>query len=197
MTVLPRGRGGLTTDRRYPGRFGSGRFVTLAAAAVVLAVVGGCSSKQSGAAGQGGGSGASGIGENGLGANGSGSLNQFQKGSLGAGGQGPLSDIHFDYNDYSIRAQDGEILKTNANWLTKNTGSRVQIEGHCDNRGSEEYNIALGAKRAQAAKDYLETLGIGADRMSTISYGKELPVCTEDTDECWAQNRRDHFVVQQ
>jgi len=198
MTVLPRGRGGwMTNGRRYPGRFVSGRFATLAAAALVLAVVGGCSSKQSGAAGQGGGSGASGIGENGLGANGSGSLNQFQKGSLGAGGQGPLSDIHFEYNDYSIRAQDGEILKTNANWLTKNNGARVQIEGHCDNRGSEEYNIALGAKRAQAAKDYLETLGIGADRMSTISYGKELPICNEDTDECWGQNRRDHFVVQQ
>ena len=76
-------------------------------------------------------------------------------------------------------------------------GTRIQIEGHCDDRGSEEYNIALGAKRAQAAKDYLETLGVTADRMSTISYGKELPVCTEDTDECWAQNRRDHFVVQQ
>jgi peptidoglycan-associated lipoprotein len=197
MTVLPRGRGGwVTNGRRYPGQFAFGRFATLAAAALVLAIVGGCSSKQSGAAGQGG-AGASGIGENGLGANGSGSLNQFQKGTLGQNGQGPLSDIHFDYNDYSIRAQDGEILKTNANWLTKNTGSRVQIEGHCDNRGSEEYNIALGAKRAQAAKDYLETLGVGADRMSTISYGKELPICNEDTDECWAQNRRDHFVVQQ
>jgi peptidoglycan-associated lipoprotein len=196
MTVLPRGRGGLTTDGRYPGRFGSARFVTLAAAALVLAIVGGCSSKKSGAEGQGG-AGASGIGENGLGANGNSSLNQFQKGSLGAGGQGPLSDIHFDYNDYSIRAQDGEILKHNADWLIKNTGSRVQIEGHCDNRGSEEYNIALGAKRAQAAKDYLETLGVGADRMSTISYGKELPICNEDTDECWGQNRRDHFVVQQ
>jgi peptidoglycan-associated lipoprotein len=197
MTVLPRGRGGwVTNGRRYPGQFVSGRFATLAAAALVLAIVGGCSSKQSGAAGQGG-AGASGIGENGLGANGSGSLNQFQKGTLGQNGQGPLSDIHFDYNDYSIRAQDGEILKTNANWLTKNTGSRVQIEGHCDNRGSEEYNIALGAKRAQVAKDYLETLGVGADRMSTISYGKELPICNEDTDECWGQNRRDHFVVQQ
>ena len=198
MTVLPRGRGGwVTNGRRYPGRFVSGRFATLAAAALVLAVVGGCSSKQSGAAGQGGGSGASGIGENGLGPNGSSSLQALQKGTLGQNGQGPVSDIHFEYNDYSIRAQDGEILKTNANWLTKNTGSRVQIEGHCDNRGSEEYNIALGAKRAQAAKDYLETLGIGADRMSTISYGKELPICNEDTDECWGQNRRDHFVVQQ
>lgn len=190
MTVLPRGRGGLVDNSRR------GRLIAVAAAAIVLAMVAGCSSKQSGTgAGQGGGAG--GIGENGLGPNGSSSLNQFQKGTLGSSVQGPLSDIHFDYNDYSVREQDGEILKTNADWMTKNSTARVQIEGHCDNRGSEEYNIALGAKRAQAAKDYLETLGVTADRMSTISYGKELPLCTEDTDECWAQNRRDHFVVQQ
>jgi peptidoglycan-associated lipoprotein len=171
----------------------------MVAAAMALAIVAGCSSKQSGAGtgAQLSPSGPGGIGENGLGANGSSSLNQFQKGTLGANGQGPLSDIHFDYNDYSVTAQDGEILKSNADWLSKNSASHVQIEGHCDDRGSEEYNIALGAKRAQAAKDYLQTLGIGSDRMSTISYGKELPVCTEETDECWAENRRDHFVVQQ
>jgi peptidoglycan-associated lipoprotein len=192
MTVLPRGRGGMVNDGQ---RFGL--FAALAATAIVLALVAGCSSKQSGAGAGGNAGGPGGIGENGLGANGSSSLNQFQKGTLGANGQGPLSDIHFDYNDYSVRAQDGEILKSNADWMSKNSVARVQIEGHCDNRGSEEYNIALGAKRAQAAKDYLETLGITADRMSTISYGKELPICTEDTDECWAQNRRDHFVVQQ
>jgi peptidoglycan-associated lipoprotein len=193
MTLLPRGRGGLVDNGRRLGRLTS-----MVAAAMMLAMVAGCSSKQSGAgAGAGGPGGPGGIGENGLGPNGSSSLNRFQKGTLDANGQGPLSDIHFDYNDYSVRAQDGEILKSNADWITKNSGTRIQIEGHCDDRGSEEYNIALGAKRAQAAKDYLETLGIAADRMSTISYGKELPVCTEDTDECWAQNRRDHFVVQQ
>lgn len=193
MTLLPRGRGGLVDNGRRLGRLTS-----MVAAAMMLAMVAGCSSKQSGAgAGAGGPGGAGGIGENGLGPNGSSSLNRFQKGTLDANGQGPLSDIHFDYNDYSVRAQDGEILKSNADWITKNSGTRIQIEGHCDDRGSEEYNIALGAKRAQAAKDYLETLGIAADRMSTISYGKELPVCTEETDECWAQNRRDHFVVQQ
>jgi peptidoglycan-associated lipoprotein len=193
MTLLPRGRGGLVDNGRRLGRLTS-----MVAAAMMLAMVAGCSSKQSGAgAGAGGPGGSGGIGENGLGPNGSSSLNRFQKGTLDANGQGPLSDIHFDYNDYSVRAQDGEILKSNADWITKNSGTRIQIEGHCDDRGSEEYNIALGAKRAQAAKDYLETLGIAADRMSTISYGKELPVCTEDTDECWAQNRRDHFVVQQ
>src|ERR1700687_2625801 len=191
MTLLPHGRGGLVDDGRRLGRFAA-----IAAAAMMLAMVAGCSSKQSGAgAGTPGGPG--GIGTNELGANGGTSLERFKTGQLGANGQGPLSDIHFDYNDYSVRAQDGEILKSNADWMGKNSAARVQIEGHCDNRGSEEYNIALGAKRAQAAKDYLETLGVTADRMSTISYGKELPVCTEDTDECWAQNRRDHFVVQQ
>ena len=189
MTLLPHGRGGLVDDGRRLGRFAA-----IAAAAMMLAMVAGCSSKQSGAgAGTPGGPG--GIGTNELGANGGTSLERFKRGQLGA--NGPLSDIHFDYNDYSVRAQDGEILKSNADWMGKNSAARVQIEGHCDNRGSEEYNIALGAKRAQAAKDYLETLGVTADRMSTISYGKELPVCTEDTDECWAQNRRDHFVVQQ
>ncbi len=192
MTVLRRGRGGWVDNGRRLERFG---VVAVAAFALAL-LAAGCSSKQSGA-GAGGNPGPSGIGENGLGPNGTSSLNQFKTGTLGQNGQGPLGDVHFDYNDYSIRAQDGEILKANADWLTKNSGARVQIEGHCDNRGSEEYNIALGAKRAQAAKDYLATLGIAADRMSTISYGKELPICTEDTDECWAQNRRDHFVVQQ
>jgi len=191
MTLLPRGRGGLVDDGRRLGRFAA-----IAAAAIMLAMVAGCSSKQSGAGAGAGNTGPGGLNENGMGPNGS-SLSKFQKGTLGANEQGPLSDIHFDYNDYSVRAQDGEILKSNADWMGKNSAARVQIEGHCDNRGSEEYNIALGAKRAQAAKDYLETLGVTADRMSTISYGKELPVCTEDTDECWAQNRRDHFVVQQ
>jgi peptidoglycan-associated lipoprotein len=192
MTLLPRGRGGLVDNGRR-----ASRFTAMAAAAMMIAMVAGCSSKQSGAGAGQGNTGPGEIGQNGLGPNGSSSLNQFQKGTLGANGQGPLSDIHFDYNDYSVRAQDGEILKSNADWMTKNSGTHVQIEGHCDDRGSEEYNIALGAKRAQAAKDYLQTLGVGADRMSTISYGKELPVCTEETDECWAQNRRDHFVVQQ
>jgi peptidoglycan-associated lipoprotein len=163
------------------------------AAALALA---GCSSKNNnaGGAGEGGmGAGQPGIGQEGM--NGSSSLTQFQKGSIGSGG--PLSDIHFDYDDYTVRTQDGEILKSNADWMQKNGGTRVQIEGHCDDRGSEEYNIALGAKRAQAAKDYLVTLGISGDRLSTISYGKELPVCNDESEDCWQQNRRDHFVVSQ
>lgn len=124
-------------------------------------------------------------------------LKQFQSGALGApgAGAGPLQDIHFAFNDYTIQPQDGAVLKHDADWLMAHPKTRVQAEGHCDERGSEDYNIALGAKRAQAAKDYLVTLGIPASRISTISYGKELPLCSEHAESCWARNRRDHFVV--
>jgi peptidoglycan-associated lipoprotein len=168
------------------------RRIGLAATILALALAG-CSSKQPPGAGEGGpGSNLSGLVQEGMSGS---SLSQFQKGKLGSGEQGPLSDIHFDFNDYTVRPQDGEILHSNADWLQKNPDRRVQIEGHCDERGSEEYNIALGAKRAQAAKEYLHTLGVAGDRMSTISYGKELPLCTEHTEDCWAENRRDHFAV--
>jgi len=166
------------------------------AVVVVALALGGCSSKQK-KPGEGAGGPGSGMGEGGIGGAGGSSLGALQNGTLGANGQGPLADIHFDYNESTIRSQDGEVLKANADWLTKHPGSRVQIEGHCDDRGSEEYNIALGARRAQAAKDYLATLGVSGERMSTISYGKELPLCSEETDDCWAQNRRDHFAVSQ
>jgi peptidoglycan-associated lipoprotein len=165
--------------------------------AVILAIaLAGCSSKKPPAAGEGtAGANAGGLGQEGMGGTGGSSLSEFQKGKLGSGEQGPLSDIHFDYNDYTVRQQDSDILHSNADWLQKNPDRHVQIEGHCDERGSEEYNIALGAKRAQAAKEYLETLGVSGDRMSTISYGKELPLCTDHTEDCWAQNRRAHFAI--
>jgi peptidoglycan-associated lipoprotein len=166
------------------------------AAAIFAVALAGCSSKNPSSTGQGGpGANPGVLGQEGMGGAGGSSLSQFQKGKLGSGEQGPLADIHFDYNDYTVREQDGEILRSNADWLQKNPDRRVQIEGHCDERGSEEYNIALGAKRAQAAKEYLQTLGIAGDRMSTISYGKELPLCTEHTEDCWGENRRDHFAV--
>jgi peptidoglycan-associated lipoprotein len=189
MTAIPRGRGGWPSKRR----------AALAAAALLAAVglLAGCSSKKTAPAGAGGS--AAGLNEQGVGAAGSSSsLAQFQRGKLGAGGTaGPLTDIHFDFDDYAVRPQDSAILRRNAQWVTSHGGPPVQIEGHCDQRGSEEYNIALGAKRAQATKDYLATLGVPADRLSTISYGKELPLCTEQTDDCYAQNRRAHFVVLQ
>lgn len=166
------------------------------AAVFVMACVGlavsGCSSKK--AQGAGPGTTPANIGkEKGIGET---SLQQLQSGTLGGGGQqGPLHDIHFGFNDYTIDPQDGSVLKSNADWLMAHPKARVQVEGHCDERGSEDYNIALGAKRAQAAKDYLVTLGIPDSRISTISYGKELPICSEHEETCWAQNRRDHFFV--
>jgi peptidoglycan-associated lipoprotein len=130
------------------------------------------------------------MNENGTGPGGDQNID-FGQGHIG----GPLSDIHFGYNDSTINDQDGSVLKSNASWLQAHPQTKVQVEGYCDERGSEEYNIALGAKRAQAGKDYLATLGISESRMSTISYGKELPVCTEHDESCWSQNRRDHFMV--
>ena len=169
--------------------------MAIAFAVAASLVMDGCASKRGQPSGAGAGGGPGALGEQGLGSNKS-SLEQFQKGTLGGEG-GPLSDIHFDYNDVTVRPQDGEILRTNANWLSAHAKTHVQVEGHCDERGSEEYNIALGAKRAQAAKDYLVTLGVAADRLSTISYGKELPLCTEHNESCWERNRRAHFVVAQ
>jgi peptidoglycan-associated lipoprotein len=168
----------------------------LGLAAIFALALTGCSSKNAASTAPGGpGTNPGGLGQEGVGGAGGSSLSQFQKGKLGTGEQGPLADIHFEYNDYTVRQEDGGILRSNADWLQKNPDRRLQIEGHCDERGSEEYNIALGAKRAQAAKEYLQTLGIPPDRMSTISYGKELPLCTEHTEDCWAENRRDHFAV--
>ncbi len=188
MTHVRRGRGGWVNSGRSAARFGA-----LAVLGVTLALAG-CSSKSTKPVGAEAGAGGAGLGESGQGGS---SLGQLQKGTLGSEGSGPLSDIHFAYNAYTIEPQDGSVLKSNASWLQSHPQTHVQVEGHCDERGSEEYNIALGAKRAQAAKDYLVTLGISGSRISTISYGKELPLCTEHDESCWSQNRRDHFVVSQ
>jgi peptidoglycan-associated lipoprotein len=103
--------------------------------------------------------------------------------------------VSFDFDSAALSEPARATLRTNADWLKANAGARVQIEGHCDERGTAEYNMALGAKRAQAAMDYLATLGIAATRLSTISYGEEIPMCKEKTEECWARNRRARFVV--
>jgi peptidoglycan-associated lipoprotein len=108
----------------------------------------------------------------------------------------PLKEIYFDFDGYGLRADARATLKANGDWLKANPSAVVQIEGHCDERSTAEYNLALGAKRAQAAKAYLATLGIAAERLSTISYGEELPQCTEHTEECWQKNRRARFVIQ-
>jgi len=109
--------------------------------------------------------------------------------------EGPLKDIHFNFDSAALSEEARSTLRTDADWLKANATARIQIEGHCDDRGTAEYNMALGAKRAQAAMDYLATLGIAANRMSTISYGEEIPVCKENNEACWAKNRRARFVV--
>ena len=188
MIRVQRGRGGWVSSGGKLAR------VVAAVSLCAMLALAGCSSKKTQGVGEGN---PNGLGEGGVNGSSTSSLEQMQKGTLGQGQNGPLTDIHFAYNEYTIQPQDGSILRGNASWLQKNAGSRVQVEGHCDDRGSEEYNIALGAKRAQAAKEYLVTLGIPGDRISTISYGKELPLCTEHDESCWSQNRRDHFAVNQ
>ena len=124
---------------------------------------------------------------------GGGSLDDLQKG--GTAGSGPLKDVLFAFDQSDLSADARSILKGNSDWLNKNPAAQVQIEGHCDERGTVEYNLALGSKRAQASKDYLETLGIPANRLSMISYGEEIPVCRENNDSCWEKNRRARFIV--
>ena len=124
---------------------------------------------------------------------GEGSLEQYRRGTLGD--EGPLRDVHFDYDSYELKGEARDVLRSNADWIRQNGSGRVEIEGHCDSRGTIEYNLALGAKRASAVRDYLVGLGVPADRLSTISYGKELPLCTEENEACWTQNRRGHSVV--
>ena len=123
------------------------------------------------------------------------SLDALRSGESATGG--PLKDIGFNFDSAALSENARATLKANADWLKSNPASRVQIEGHCDERGAADYNMALGAKRAQAAMDYLTTLGIAANRLSTISYGEEIPVCKDKTEECWAKNRRARFVVSQ
>jgi peptidoglycan-associated lipoprotein len=105
-----------------------------------------------------------------------------------------LNNIYFDFDRYNIRPGDAEILKKNLDWFKANSSTKVRIEGNCDERGTVEYNLALGQKRADAAKNYLTGLGVDGSKLDTISYGKERPVCTEHNEGCWAQNRRDAFV---
>lgn len=107
---------------------------------------------------------------------------------------GLFSDIHFEFNNYDIRAEARPTLKAVADHLTKDSSLKVLIEGHCDERGTSEYNLALGDGRAKATRDYLVSLGIPSARIETMSYGEEKPVCTDQTEECWAKNRRGHFI---
>jgi peptidoglycan-associated lipoprotein len=106
-----------------------------------------------------------------------------------------LKDIHFDFDKYDIRPADASILKENAELLKKYPKVKIQIEGHCDERGTNEYNLALGERRATSTKKYLISLGISSDRISTISYGEERPLDPGHNEEAWAKNRRAHTII--
>jgi len=106
-----------------------------------------------------------------------------------------LKEVYFDFDKYDIRAEDAKTLDANAAWLKSNADNLVLIEGHCDERGTNEYNLALGERRAKATMNYLVSQGIQANRITIISYGEERPVCNEKTEACWAKNRRANFLV--
>ena len=107
----------------------------------------------------------------------------------------PLKDVFYQFDSVELAPEAQEILQKNAEWLKANPKVRVEVEGHCDDIGAAEYNLALGAKRAQVAKEFLVSQGIAAERLVTISYGKEAPACFEHTEECRVQNRRARFVI--
>ena len=104
-------------------------------------------------------------------------------------------NINFDFDKSELKPEARAILVKKAEWLRNHEEFSVRIEGHCDERGTNEYNLALGDRRADSAKAFLVDLGIAASRLTTISYGEERPLCMQQTEECWAKNRRGHFVV--
>lgn len=109
--------------------------------------------------------------------------------------EAPLQMIHFDYDRYAIREDARPTLEGNAAWMKKFSSTKVLIEGHCDERGTEEYNLALGEKRAKATFDYLSSLGVSPDRMKVISYGKSQPLDTGHNETAWQKNRRAQFLI--
>jgi len=106
-----------------------------------------------------------------------------------------LESIYFDFDSYILTDKSREILSRNAESMKKNSSINIQVAGHCDERGSDEYNLALGEKRAKAAMNYISTLGVPASRLSIISYGKEKPADPGQDEAAWAKNRRDEFIV--
>jgi peptidoglycan-associated lipoprotein len=107
----------------------------------------------------------------------------------------PLDTVFFDYDSAEIRSDARSVLQRNADWMRMWPSTRVRVGGHCDERGTNEYNLSLGEERASAARDYLVGLGIAGDRIATVSRGEESPSCRDSTESCWAQNRRGQFTV--
>jgi len=166
-----------------------------------------------GAIGSGGGAGAGGTGAGGVGSTGAGGAGAGGAGAGGAAATGTtipslpspkefvesaaLRDVYFDFDRYDVRAGDKGTLDENAKWLKSNQSALLLIEGHADERGTNEYNLALGERRAKATRDYLVSVGVDAGRITVIGYGEERPTCTEKAEGCWAKNRRAHFLVKQ
>jgi peptidoglycan-associated lipoprotein len=109
--------------------------------------------------------------------------------------QGLVGDVYFDFDQADLRADARQRLEQNAQFMRQHPEYTYSIEGHCDDRGTNEYNLALGQRRAETTKDYLVSLGIQGSSLRTISYGEERPVCTEQSETCWQRNRRAHFVI--
>ena len=106
-----------------------------------------------------------------------------------------LRDVLFGYDSWTISDEGRQALNRDADWMKSNPGALVKVEGHCDERGTSAYNLVLGEKRAKAARNYLVELGVGANRLSVVSYGKERPFCNEHAESCYQQNRRGHLVL--
>lgn len=111
------------------------------------------------------------------------------------GKEGMFADILFDYDKYDVRESYKAEMQSVYSWMTKNSSATLSIEGHCDERGTNEYNLALGDRRAKSVKDFLVSFGVPSSRMETISYGEEKPACNDQSEECWAKNRRAHLVI--
>ena len=107
----------------------------------------------------------------------------------------PMKDVHFDFDRDTIRKADAAILDGNASWLKANSQRLVLVEGHADERGTNEYNLALGDRRSKAAMNYLVSRGVSASRITVVTYGEDRPLCREHTEECWAKNRRGHVLA--
>jgi peptidoglycan-associated lipoprotein len=117
--------------------------------------------------------------------------------NVGNGAGGPLQDVNFAFDSAALTAGAKETIKSNVEWLKDNDDTKVQVEGHADSRGTNEYNLVLGEKRAKSAADYLRSLGVEKSRVSTVSYGEEMPLDPAQNEQAWAKNRRAHFTVQE
>jgi len=107
----------------------------------------------------------------------------------------PLADAFFDYDQDTLRDDARQTLQKDVQWLSRWTQTAIRIEGYCDERGTAEYNLALGERRASVVKDYLENLGVSPNRIRLVSLGKEAPFCHDEKEDCWSKNRRGHFVI--